>query len=264
MSIILISSNSSTAEAEIAEKIITQQNFSRLNAGILSDIAAAHAVDERKLSDALQKKPSVLRRMPFKRWQYYLSCIEAEVLGRLQADNIVCWGLAAHLYVTDVSHALKIRIIPENTASQQMPAGPGPDDHETQAGKRKKWSLAAYNIDEADASYYDLVINLGQIDIPQAVDTITSTVEYRQFQPITYSTKRLADLALAARVKAELLKSMPNIAIQACDGTVVVATKASKWEKNKRVKNIKELACKIDGVRCVEVHVMRNFLTNAA
>jgi cytidylate kinase len=270
MSIIIISSNSEEAKKEIAEAIVETNKYNLLNDQILKEIEITHNINTGKLSEALEKTPSLFKKVLSQKWQYYLACIEAEVLNRLQNDNIVCYGLAAHLYVQGVSHALKIRIIHNNNqriekiAEQQgIPMQRARKWLEAESRKRKKWSIAAYNLDETDSSQYDLVINLNQIDLGEAIKTITGAVGYRKFQPITYSIKCLSDLALAAKVRTVLLKSMNDIRIQARDSTVIVFTKALKQRKQEKIMTIKNLAGNIEGVGCVEVHVTKNLFNGA-
>lgn len=81
---------------------------------------------------------------------------------------------------------------------------------------------------------------------------------------MTYSLKCLADLALAAKVNAALLKSMSDVKAQARDGSVIVLTKALRPQKRKKIAAIKELAGNVEGVSYVEVHVKKNILGEAA
>jgi cytidylate kinase len=265
MPIIIISSNSKEEEKEIAEKIIQAKEYGCVDARILSNIETKYHIEAGKLEETLQDTPSFLKKIISKQWQYRLACIEAEVLDLLIKDKTVCWGLSAHLYVVGVSHALKVRIIHDNhqhigkiAKRQGIPIQRARKWHDMEIMRQKNWSLAAYNRDETDPSQYDLVINLDQIDRNEAVATITGAMGYRKFQPVTYSIKSLKDLALAAKVKTTLLKSMNNIRVQAKDGTILVYTNVFKQKKIETVKKIKDLAGKIDGVDFVEVHVSKN------
>ena len=69
---------------------------------------------------------------------------------------------------------------------------------------------------------------------------------------------RSSALALAARVRAELLKSMADVSVQARDGSVVVSTRASSRQKRKKVETIKQLAGQVQGVGYVEVHAQNS------
>jgi cytidylate kinase len=250
MSIIIISSDAAEVEKSVAQKVARAMDYHLLDEGILASVAAKYEIDPGKLADAMENTPSLFSGVSSGQWRYFLACIEADVLERLLADEIVCCGLAAHLYVVGVSHVLKVRVLSENR--REAPKSRTP--------QRKKWSLAAYNEDETDLSRYDLVINMDQIDPAEAVKTITGAARYRKFQVMTYSMKCLSDLALAAKVNEALLKTMTDIQVQARDGSVIVSTKAGNRQKRKKIETIKELAGKIEGVRYVEVHVKKNLL----
>jgi cytidylate kinase len=267
MSIIIISSDDRETEAIIAEKVAGEKGYDRLDRRFLTDIAAGHQVNTGRLQDALEALPSLLKKMPARQWRQYLAWIEAAVLERMLADNVVCSGLAAHLYVTGISHAMKIRILSgksQKTADMAEQNAITPEKAEKWVAKelalRKKWSLAAFNSDETDLSRYDMVISLDQIDPVEAVRTITGASEYRKFQVMTYSMKCLTDLALAARVKTVLLKEMTDVNVQVRDGAVVVSTRSPGRQKKKKVDTIKALAGSVNGVSYVEVHVKNRIL----
>lgn len=267
MSIFIISSDAREIEESIAKQVAETMGYKLLNRDILAAVAASCQVDANKLNEALKNTPSLFKKLPSREWRHCLACIEADVLEKLMADNIVCQGLAAHLYVIDVSHAMKVRVLSGKRKGIQEAAerrGISLQKAEkwlaSELLHRKKWSLAAYNYDETDLTRYDLVINLDQIDPAEAVKTITAAAEYRKFQVMTYSMKCLSDLALAAKVNGVLLKSMADVRVQARDGSVIVATKASNRQKRKKIETIKELAGSVEGVSYVEVHVKKNIL----
>jgi cytidylate kinase len=270
MSIILISSEVMAYEKQIAQAVADARGYELLGPEILADVAAHNDLAADKLAASLSCNPSPWRREATKRWLRHLACIEAEVLDRLKADNTVCWGLAAHLYVRGVSHALKVRLLVDEEQHAKQIA----EERSISVKKALKWlenekrncaqwSATAFGRNEADPAMYDLVINLGQIDPDEAVATITSAVGYRKFQPMTYSKKTLAEGALAARVKAKLLSTMADVRVEANDGRVKVTSKAMKRERQKKAAAIKALAGEVEGVEFVEVHLI-NYVIRAA
>lgn len=270
MSIILISSEVMAFEEEIAQAVANKLGYALLGPEITGDIAAPYDLAADKLRASLHSSPSPWRREATKRWLRHLACIEAEVLERLKNDNIVCWGLAAHLYVRGVSHALKVRLL----ADEQQQAKQMAQEHSLASAKalkrirnekrrRAQWSTIAFGHNDADPSMYDLVINLGQIDPDEAVGSITAAAGYRKFQPMTYSMKRLAEDALAARVKAKLLTTMADVQVEASDGRVKVISKAMWRDRQKKAAAIKAMASEVEGVEFVEVHLI-NYVIRAA
>jgi cytidylate kinase len=271
MSIIILSSDSVQAADQIGRATADAIGYKCLGPDMLPDIAARYDTPVDKLAEALGKCNSAWRRIRAKRMTQLLAYIEAEVLDRLKADHIVCWGLAAHLYVQGVSHALKVRLLADNEQQTERIAAErgisilkAAKQLQNETRKLEQWSLSTFGQNEADPAMYDLVINLGQIDPDEAVRALSAAVGYRKFQPMTYSMKSLAESALAAKVKTKLLESMSDIRVQARDGRVVVTSKALKRERLKKAAAIKELAGQVEGVEFVEVHLINYVIREAA
>ncbi|RJQ70176.1 MAG: cytidylate kinase-like family protein [Desulfobacteraceae bacterium] len=270
MPIILISSDTIESGQQIAKATAERLQYQLLGTEILAEIAATKGLSAEKAAEALVKTPSAWRPGQSRRWLQHLATIEAEVLNRLKADNILCWGLAAHLYVRGVSHALKVRLVVDGAKQAAAIAEERGISIKKANGyventrrKRRQWSEAAFGQNELEPSMYDLVINLDQIDPDEAVGIISAAAGYRKFQPMTYSIRSLAENALAAMVKAKLLESLTDLRVQARDATVVVTSKALKRERQKKAAMIKEMAGTVEGVEFVEVHLI-NYVIRAA
>ena len=271
MPIIIISSETAESARQIAPAAAEALGYQCLGPEILSDIAAECSVPEEKLTQALGNNPSKFKRMRSKSRSQLLAHVEAAVLDRLMADNIVCWGVAAHLYVQGVSHAMKVRLLANRghqaeqmAAAQNMTVKRAEKLIQDAIRKQAQWSQSAYDIDESDPAMYDLVVNLEQIDPDEAVRTLVGAAAYRKFKPMTYSIKTLAENALAAKVKTKLLDTMSDVRVQARDGKVVVTSKALKRERQKKAAAIKELAGQVQGVEFVEVHLINYVIREAA
>ncbi|MFH1123120.1 MAG: cytidylate kinase-like family protein [Pseudomonadota bacterium] len=270
MSVIIISSDSYQREVEVAEKTAEILGYKYLGRQILGPAAAKYGMPETKFLKALGESPSLLR-MSSKALSLCLAYIEEATLSKLAEDNVVCHGLAAHLYVLGVSHVLKVRILADpEEFTRQIAAREGvPPDRAAKFLKRresyrKRWSLDAFRQDETNPSLYDLVINLSQIDLEQAVKTIVETVGYWKFRPMTYSEKCMKDMELAARVRATLIRHFPDVRVRADGATVVVEIKGLRRERQKRAEAIKSLAGEIQGVGYLEVHVAEDIFRQAA
>jgi cytidylate kinase len=270
MPVIIVSSDSYASGAQVAEgtaKVLRYQCFGR---EILRAIGEKYRVSEEKLLKSLDERPSLLG-VGSKTRSLYLAYIEEAVLARLSEDDVVCHGLAAHLYVLGISHVLKVRVL----------ANPEEMIHETMEKKgvsrekaarvlrreealRKRWSLDNYRLDETSPSLYDLVINLSSITPDEAVKMIAETSSHRKFQTMTFSVKCIKDLELASRVRAALYDHFPDITTQADGSKVVIETAALPREKEKRAEAIEKLALTVPGVDHVEVRVVTDIIREAA
>lgn len=269
MPVVAISSDSYRWGREIAVRAATALGYDCVDREILKAVADRYDVSESDLHKALDESPS-----PFGISSHnhakYLAYIEEATLSLFLKDNVVCHGLAAHLYVRGISHALKIRILadPQKLAGEissgRMPSFKKVSTLLKRREKfRRRWSLAAYRIDETDPSAHDMVISLTQIEPDEAVRTIAETAGYRKFKPMTYSLKCLKDKALASIVRVALLDQFPDVRVQADGSSVVVQTKALEREKHRRTEAIKELAGNIPGVAAVEVKIIPDIFREA-
>jgi len=267
---IIISSDSYKTGREIGEKTAKATGYDYVDRQILGPVCEKYGVQEKELVKALEEAPSFLG-LSSKLRNKYFAYIQEATLEQLLDDNVVCHGLAAHLYVLGIAHALKVRVLSDpgtlvRKLSSEM--GVSPDKvkklNKKHEAHRKKWSLEAFNLDETDPSNYDMIISLSQIDPDEAVKTIADMAGYRKFQPMTYSIKCLKDKELASRVRVVLMERFPDVRVQADGSTVVVKTKAVKREKRKRTESIKELAGAVEGVGYVEVYMANDIFRQAA
>jgi cytidylate kinase len=269
MPVIIISSDAYRTGREIAESAAAVLGYRFLGREILGKAAEKYGISEARLLEALDRSPSFLRKSSKLR-KRCMAYIQEATLCELLKDDVVCQGLAAHLYVLGVSHVLRVRIL----SDAERESGPSAAQRGISLGTVKKlldrektaqrrWSMEAFSSDETDPSHYDLVISLSQIDSNEAVKIIRETVGYPRFKPMTYSINCMKDLALSSRVRAVLWEKFPGAGVRADRGTVIIETAALKRDKEKRVKAIKEMAGEIPGVDYVEVHVTNHLFRQA-
>jgi len=267
MSIVIISSDSNKMGEEMARCTAKALNYTLLGKEFLATVASRYSIPQDRLEWALEATPHSWGRAA-RRQRQALASIQAAVLDALLSDHTVCYGLASHLYVVGISHALHVRILadPTETAkeiSKGVTALPEKnrilmDRHRK---RRQRWSLALYHLDETDASHYDLVIRLSQIPAEEAVKIIAQTVAHRRFAAMTYSIKCLRDAELASRVSAELLKRFSRVTVRADGGSVVVEAPGNRFNRLKRVRAIKAQVQGMEGVAYVEVHAVNGALS---
>lgn len=270
MPIIIISADAYQTGRDVSEKTACMIAYNYVDREILPPVCAKYGVPQEKLLKALQETPSFFG-LSAKHRDRYLAYIQEATLERLADGNVVCHGLAAHLYVLGISHVLKVRLLSDpEMLTHGLTAGASLSSEKAQkilkrhTDQCRRWSLETFNLDETDPSNYDMVISLSQIDPHEAVKTIAGTASYRKFQPMTYSVKCLRDKALACKVRALLMERFPDVKVTADGRTVVVETNAVKREQRKRSEAIEKLAGGIDGVDRVEVHVTADIFRQAA
>jgi cytidylate kinase len=270
MPVIIISSDSYARGAQVAEGAAKALKYQCFGREILRAVGEKHGVSEEKLLKSLDERPSLLG-VGSKTRSLYLAYIEEAVLARLSGDNVVCHGLAAHLYVLGISHVLKVRVLanPEEMTQETMKEKRVSREKAARLLRReeelrRRWSLENYRIDETAASLYDLAINLSGISPDEAAKMVVETSSNRKFQTMTFSVKCIKDLELASRVRVSLYDRFPDTTVLADGSKVVIETAALPREKEKRAEAIEKLALTIPGVDHVEVRVATDIIREAA
>lgn len=261
MSSILISTDDQKLGEEVAQKVADSLNYTYIGRPFLKEVTKLYNVDERQLLASLDEPPSS-RAVSSKNRNLSVSFVKAAVLDQLLEDNIVCTGLAAHLYARDVAHFVTVRVLAnyvvrtnELAASQNISLRRARKKLEQETEAKVRWSEKFFELNETNPGLYDMVLNMNQFDSDLVVELIARAAQHRKFSPMTYSLKCAEDLAIAAKVQATLMARYPEIRVCADGNTISVHAKAGKRNKHEKISSIKELARAISGVDHVEVHI---------
>ena len=260
MAIITISRGSYSMGKEVAEKVAARLGFKCISREVLLEASEYFKIPEIKLLKAIHDAPSILNRISEGK-QKYIAYIMSAFTDHVAKDNIVYHGLAGHLLLTDVKHALKVRIIAgldyrisivakrDNIARNEARELLIRDDQE-----RRKWTKSLYKTDPADSSLYDLVININKLTKDHAVDFICQAATCKELEATESSLQKVKDLALACRVKAILLEQGFDVSVTSDYGNILVYTKAGDRLVHKLQKTAKSLDGKIKGINNIEIH----------
>ncbi len=270
MSSIIVASDSIETGRVVAERVATRLSYRVVGREILQAAAGRHGLAVASLWRALDDPPTLLGLSRASRARL-LAVVREATLEALAADDAVCWGLAAHLYVQGVSHVLTVRIVTDPSARADELArvrGVSSDRArrilERSADIRRRWATASFGRDESDPSLYDLVVTLSQIDLDRAVAIVADTVADRAFEPMSYSRRVLSDLLVEARASAILLTRFPDLRVRLVRGALEVETACTRRGETARVAAIRELAAKVPGVDEVRVRVTVDDIREAA
>jgi 1,6-anhydro-N-acetylmuramate kinase len=116
---------------------------------------------------------------------------------------------------------------------------------------RKKKRFVAW-----DPSLYDMVVHIHKLHVADAAEIICHTVRLEQFITTPDSRKALDELALAARVKAAIVRDYPNADVTAGGQAVRVHLRASSAMEQKIVADVSDRVKRVPGVSDVSVHLI--------
>jgi cytidylate kinase len=210
MAIITISRGSFSGGKMLAEALARRLGYRYIDRNQVIRKAAEWGVSQDDLRTAIEKPPSFFGQSQHTKY-IYLAFIQAALAEDVRHGDAIYHGLAGHLLLGKGLHILRTRIIApmEFRVAQvqermNLKRKEAVEYIETVDADRRKWTRFLYGVDWADASLYDVVLNLEQMSIEEACEGICALAQSKSFQPTAETLAAIEDLALASCVKANL------------------------------------------------------------
>jgi cytidylate kinase len=244
----------------LAAALAKSLGYRSLDRDQLIQKAAAWGVSQDDLRAAIEKPPSFLGQSQHTKY-IYLAFIQAALTEEVRTGSVIYHGLAGHLLLGSGPHVLRTRII----APMEFRVGKVQDRLkcnrkeaiayiEKMDDDRRKWTQFLYGVDWRDASLYDLVLNLEQMSLEEACETICFVSRLKCFASTPERQRALDDLAKASRVKASLAMNPATSDLQfevvAHDGSVSIK---GDIVSPAQIKKISSIAGAVPGVTAVHL-----------
>jgi len=262
MSVITISRGSYSHGKEVAEKVARELNYECVSREILLEASKEFNIREIRLLRAIKNAPSFLNSLSYGK-EKYVAYIRSTLLEYVLRDNVVYHGFAGHFLLGGVPHVLKVRIcarMEERAALIMETENVSREDAlkmlEKIDNERKKWAMHFYGKDPWDLNMYDLGLVISRMSIDDAVENVLFTVRRPCFQSTPESDKVVRDLALAAQVKANLIKYLPEANVSVEDGMAIVHIKRNLAQEKALTDDITEIVMRTPGVKDVRVDII--------
>jgi len=258
--IITISRGSFSGGKMLAEALAKRLGYRSIDSEQVIQKAAAWGVSQDALRTAIEKPPAFMGQSQHTKY-IYLAFIQAALTEEVRTGSAIYHGLAGHLLLGNGPHVLRTRII----APMEFRIGKVQDRLkcnrkeaiayiEKMDEDRRKWTQFLYGVDWRDASLYDLVLNLEQMNLEEACDVICTVSRLKCFASTPETQRALDDLAKAGRVKASLAMNPATtdlqFAVVAHDGSVSIK---GDIVSPAQIKTIGGIVRAVPGVR--EVHL---------
>ena len=204
MGIVTISRGSYSRGKEIAEKLAQKLGYECISREILLKASKDFDVPEVKLLHAIQDAPSIFDRLKDGK-RKYTAFIREAFLEYIQKDNVVYHGFAGHFFTREIPNILKVRIIAnidyrikvvmerENISEEKARKQIYKIDVE-----RRKWSMYLYGIDTNATELYDIVLQIDNLGVDDAVDFLYEIAKRPCFQTTPESQKKLKEMLASA------------------------------------------------------------------
>jgi cytidylate kinase len=262
MGVITISRGSYSKGKEIAEKLAQKLKYDCISREILLEASEQFNVKEAKLIRALHDAPSFFDRFKHGK-EKFTAFIHEVFLGHIQKDNVVYHGLAGHYFTRGIPNVLKVRINStiedrikeemkrENISEQEARYLLIKDDEE-----RRKWGISLYGIDTKNCELYDVVLQIDNLKVNDAVEILFNIASRPCFQTTPESRMISKDRFLAAKAYSAIVHKFPEAIVKCKDAVIYVSVESDLSQEKKISNQIKVLLENIAEIKEVMVGVI--------
>ncbi len=210
---------------QIARSLAQRLGGRLVDGAVLFDVARQYDAPSVRPSapELAERAPSFWERLNEERRRY--AVLLRAVVYRFAAEgNCVILGYGGSMLLREVRHVLKVRTMaPREVRIQRLLATAPRAEAMTreQAEElirrsdrdRARHIRYLFNVDWADPTPYDLIINTRNITPVSAVELLVGLTARPEFQPTPESVRVLDDLALASQIEAVLMHD-PNVWVE--------------------------------------------------
>lgn len=210
MAIIAMTHEMGSLGSTIARAVAEKLGYTYLRQDIIREAAREFHVVEEKLREAVEARPGLFEmvRESARRYQIFIA---AEVYEEALKDNLVIMGRWSTILLRGVPHAVRVRTLaPLSQRIQRMA------EREQIMEDKARRRIARYDegvryrikqfydIEWQDPTLYDLSLNTGRLSVETAVAEVAQLATSAEFGTTPEGITIVQNLALGARVRAEL------------------------------------------------------------
>jgi cytidylate kinase len=216
MAIVTIAHVTGSGGPEIGTAVAERLGYRYVDREMLSAAATKYGVQEERLTQLDETKPSLLERFDVETRQY-ITVIQSALFDVAEQDQVVINSRGGQVLLRGVPHALRVRVIApfdlrvRRVMTKMTGQMAESVDFRTTAemvrrSDQEKFGRMRYlyDVDWGDSSLYDLVLNTERLSVDAAVDVITGLARRAELQATPASRQMVQDRALASRVRSAL------------------------------------------------------------
>ena len=258
MAIITMSHQMGAGGPEIGMGLAQRLGYHYVDQELLQDAVRRYGLIEEKLSHLDESKPTLFERFDAET-RHYITILQTTLLEFAESDNVVLMGRGGQWLLRGIPHVLRVRVIAPfehrvrqwikrtaevsgETPNQRAAADLLRRDDSEKSGRMRY----LYEVDIADPSLYDLVVNSEKLRHEAAMEMIEHVVRRPEMTTTDAARRIVASRALASRVQVALATHPETrryrITVEAQDGVVTLEGTAA-------LERALEVARAVPGVR---------------
>jgi len=193
-------------------------------------------------------KPSLWERFDLS-FAGFVALKESIMLQHATKNNVVLMGRGGNWMLSDVPHALRIRIMAPMDKRVQNVVKKEAIDTETAREmleeadeERSAYLKAIYHKDWTKSKYYDVVFDTGKLSDDEVVTMIIDELKAKDKKLTPKAQEKLAQMALASKVKADIITGLnsfiPTLEVAHDGKEIVLKGTIHKAEEKKQILEI--------------------------
>ncbi|MFQ5882454.1 MAG: cytidylate kinase family protein [Candidatus Methylomirabilales bacterium] len=258
MPIIAMTHEMGSKGSAIGKAVADRLGYEYLRHDIIREAAREYHAVEQKLREAVQEKPGLFEmvRESARRYQIFIA---AEVYEEALKDNVVIMGRWSTILLRGVPHAIRVRVLAP--LSFRITRIVERDQVSEEAARRRierydegvRYRMRQfYDVEWEDPTFYDLSLNTGRLSFETSVAQVVHLAASPQFRPTADGRAIIQNLALGARVRADLKThretSHLEITVHAEEDTAVLSGTVFAAEDRTAAERVAKTAKGVKGV----------------
>ena len=235
---------------------------------IITNVAAEHSIDEKKIRHSLYEKTSVFNQFTLER-ERHVNLLKIEVASRLaKSSQCIFAGFHALLIPRKVTHILKVLVA--NEKSQRIVQAMAEGLSEKEAKRKIKqndvsaysWTDFLFRKEAIDRSLYDMILPVSNQSLEKSIKLIIDNCHKTSVLETEESKQAVADMMLEAMVEKNLLQKGHKVEVTADQGNIMLEVNKSVFNFNGLAGELKKITEGVDGVKNIEVIRGREYETS--
>ena len=245
MPIITIYQGASGSGQELAEAVASVLGYRCVGRTELLEASRRYRIPEAKLNEIMEKGPHWWERL-LQNMRPYRIALQGAFCEIAADGKIVYHGHLGHELLPGIRHVLKVlltaplevRINQIQSRENLSPVEARRYIEETDKARSRRL-MSMFGADWRDSSRYDLVLNLGHMNVESAKRLIVEASKLEDYQPTVSSERQFQDLSLSTRVHAVLITAQEFrgsiLDVRAENGHVHVSGNLQFWVSEEQV-----------------------------
>ena len=234
MAIIAVARGTFSGAKELAQQIAETLNYRLVSREDIIEKTAQYGVTREKLDRARRRRLGILQRKQLD-WIHYRAYARAALTKEIRQGSLVYLGSNGRALLRDFPNVLNVIVVADmecridnliQRTEHVMNRRKASRLIEEIDERKARWQRHFHGDDGREYSEFDLVIEPGQMSIPDACERIVATLEQPQYQTTHKSLETIDLLTVAAELRARIAMKAnvadDNVKVEVRDGVIAI------------------------------------------